>query len=99
MIIKVDKCSTFGIKQASTSSIQFLPKLVLNNAVVFPIEIKKSCKYLGRYFNFNMSNQQRMSDLLDTTNNLKSKINDLPVIQKTSSLFTIAFYYLNFLGI
>ena len=57
MIIRVDKCSTFGIKKASTSSIQFHPKLILNNAVIPPIDIEKSFRYLNRYFNFSMNNK------------------------------------------
>ena len=99
MIIRVDKCSAFGINKASTSSIQFLPKLILNNAVIPPIDIEKSFRYLGRYFNFSMNNKQHMSDLLDTTDSLMSKINDLPCHPKTNSSFIIASYYLNSLGI
>ena len=34
MIIRVDKCSTFGIKKAVTKSIQYLPKLFINNCVI-----------------------------------------------------------------
>ena len=30
MVIRVDKCSTFGIKKSSTSSTQYLPKLLIN---------------------------------------------------------------------
>ena len=67
MIIRVDKCSTFGIKKALPSSIQFHGKLNLSNAVIPPIDIEKSFRYLGRYFNVSMSNKQHMSDLLDTT--------------------------------
>ena len=31
MIIRVDKCSSMGIKKPSTSSVQCLPKLILTN--------------------------------------------------------------------
>ena len=48
MIIRIDICSTFGIKKASTSSVQYLPKLILNHALVPTVEIGKSFKYLGR---------------------------------------------------
>ena len=41
MIIRVDKCSTFGIKKSATS-IQYLPKLLINQAVVPSVEIGKS---------------------------------------------------------
>ena len=86
MIIRVDKCSSFGIKKASTSSIQFLPKLTINNVFVPPIDSGKSFRYLGRYFNFSMDNQHHMSDLLDTTNTLMNKINDLPCHPKNKLL-------------
>ena len=39
MIIRVDKCSTFGIKKASTSSVQYLPKLILNHDLIPTVEI------------------------------------------------------------
>ena len=42
MIIRVDKCSTFGIRKESTKSVQYLPKLFLNNSLVPRIEIGKS---------------------------------------------------------
>ena len=43
-----------------------------------------------------MNNKQHMSDLLDTTDSLMSKINDLPcVIKKTNSSLNIASYNLN----
>ena len=57
MKIKVDKCVTFGIKRSATSSVQFLPKLTLNNSLVPTVESHKSFKYLRRYFNFNMDNK------------------------------------------
>ena len=56
MIIRVDKCSTFGIKKAITKSIQFLPKLIINNRLIPKINIGESFQYLGRYFDFEMSN-------------------------------------------
>ena len=49
MILRVDKCSTFGIRKASSSSIQFLLKLTISNSVVPPVEIDSSFRYLGRH--------------------------------------------------
>ena len=85
-IIRVDKCSSFGVKMASTSSIQFLPKLTINIVFVPPIDSGKSFRYLGRYFNFSMDNQHHMSDLLHTTNTLMNKINHLPCHPKNKLL-------------
>ena len=64
MKIRVDKCFKFGIKKSATSSVQFLPKLNLNNSLVPTVESNKSFKYPGRYFNFNMNNNDHMLDLL-----------------------------------
>ena len=47
MIIRVDKYSTFGIKKASTSSVQYLPKLILNHELIPTVEICRSFIYLG----------------------------------------------------
>ncbi|CAB3996693.1 Hypothetical predicted protein [Paramuricea clavata] len=52
MIVRVDKCSTFGIKMALTKSVQYLHKLLINNAVIPSIELGKSFCYLGRYFDY-----------------------------------------------
>ena len=56
MIIRVDKCSTFEIKQLLTRSAQYLPKLLIGNRLIPSIEIGESFKYLGRFFDFDMSN-------------------------------------------
>ena len=61
MIIRVDKFSTFGVKKASTSSVQYLLKLILNHDLTPTVEIGKSFKYLGRCFNFSMGNHNHFS--------------------------------------
>ena len=55
MFIRVKKCGTFGIKKAATKSVQYLPKVLINSAFFPTVKIGESFKYLGRYFNFNMS--------------------------------------------
>ena len=77
MVIRVDKCVSFGIKKSSTSSNQFLPKLIINRKLVPVVNIGESFKYLGRYFNFSMDNNKHMSILLETTNDLMTKIDQL----------------------
>jgi hypothetical protein len=62
MIIRVDKCSTFGIRKQLTKSIQYLPKLFVNNCLVPRVELGKSFRYLGRYFDFNMSDEDHKSE-------------------------------------
>ena len=63
MIIRVDKCSTFGIKKAFTRSVQYLPKLIINNSLIPVIEIGKSFCYLGRYFDYEMSDDEHKLEL------------------------------------
>ena len=103
MIIRVDKCSTFGIKKASTFSVQYLPQLILNQDLIPAVEIGKSFKYLGRYFNFSMNTYNHLSDVLDLVRNLMKQIDGIPchpinklllyhrfVLSKLSWHFTIA---------
>ena len=78
MKIRFDKCVTFGIKTFTTSSVQFLSKLTLNNSLVPSVESNKSFKYLGRYFNFNMDNNDHMSTLLSIVKDLMIKTDSLP---------------------
>ena len=77
MIIRVDKCSTFSIKKHSSKSIQYQPKLFINHLLVPRIEIGESFRYLGLYFNFNMSDEEHQSEIFDLFNNIVSKIDDL----------------------
>ena len=77
MIIRVDRCLTFSIKKAATSSIHYRPKLILNNSLVPAVGKNMPFKYLVRYFNFHMDNSDHMSILLDTINDLILKIDYL----------------------
>ena len=70
MIIRADKCSTFGIRKQITKSIQYLPKLFINNRLVPRVELGKSFRYLGRYFDFNMSDEDHKSEVYDTLTNI-----------------------------
>ena len=63
MIIRVDKCFTFGIRKLCNKSVQYLPKLLINGVLVPCVEMGESFRYLGRYFDFNMSNNQHMLEL------------------------------------
>ena len=79
MKIRVDKCSTFGIQKHSTKSIQYKPKLLINNKLVPRIEIGETFRYLGRYFDFNMSDDKHKSELYELFSNTISKIDELPL--------------------
>ena len=63
MIIRVDKCSSFGIKKALSKLIQYLPKLLIDNQLIPPVDIDKPFEYLGRFFDFKMSDDQHKLNL------------------------------------
>jgi hypothetical protein len=54
MIIRVDKCCTFGIKKALTKSIQYLPKLLINNQLIPTTRLGENFQYLGRYIYYRL---------------------------------------------
>ena len=86
MIIRVDKCSTFGIKKALTKSIQYLPKLIINNNLVPAIERGKSFCYLGRYFDFEMFNNEHKSELISDLTKLMKDIDLKPLHSKNKTI-------------
>ena len=86
MKIRVDKCSTFGIKKSSTSSTQYLPNLIINHKVVPTIDIGKSFRYLGRHFNYAMDNQIHMSEVLDLLKDFMNRIDSLSCHPKNKLL-------------
>ena len=55
MTIKASKCHSFGICKKGTTSTQYKPKLYLDNALVPPVKLDDSFTYLGRHFDFKMS--------------------------------------------
>ena len=67
-IIRVDKCHTFGMAKKETHSVRTHPKLFVNNEQITALKKNKSSKYLGRYFNFEMDNEEHKKELLDITN-------------------------------
>ena len=46
MVIRVDKSVSFGIKKPSTSSTQFLPKLIINRKLVPVVNLGELFKHL-----------------------------------------------------
>ena len=86
MIIRVDKCCTFGIKKALTKSVQYLPKLLINNQLIPTIKEGETFQYLGRYFNFNMSDEQHKSELCSLVDDLMNNIDSKPLHPKNKIL-------------
>ena len=87
MTIRVDKCVTFRMRKGSTKFTQFQPKLIVNSELVPPILNDDSFRYLGRYFDFEMSNRKHKSELSEILRSLMSDIDKLPMHLKTSYIF------------
>ena len=79
MIIKVEKCHSFGMKKCKTKCEQIKPKLYLKNKLIKPVKIGESFVYLGRYFDFNMTNNDHKEILISKTNELLDTIDKLPL--------------------
>ncbi len=87
MFIRVEKCSTFGIRKASTKSVQFLPKLFINSMLLIPtVKISESFLYLGRYFSFHMSDDAHKSEITSLIKDLMSNIDSKPLHPKNKLL-------------
>ena len=99
IIMRIDKCSSFGIRKSAISSVQFLPKLINKKDLVPTVKFGESFKYLGRYFSFAMQNSEHSTILLDTTTNLLNKIDNIPCIQRINFYFTIVLFCSRSLGI
>ena len=79
MTIRVDKCKTFGIKKMVTRSVQFKPKLFLVREQVPTVDMDKSFKYLGRWYNFEMDDAEHKANVIQLTNDMLMKTESLPL--------------------
>ena len=79
MIIRVDKCDSFGLRKSGTSSKQFQPKLFINNELVPAVKQDNYFTYLGKHFGYRMSNNQHKEDLLKDTKDVMKRIDNLPL--------------------
>jgi len=86
MLIRVDKCCTFGIKKIVSKSVQYLPNLIINNELIPRVKMGESFKYLGRYFDFKMSNECHKTELSNLVDNLMSDIDNKPLHPKNKLL-------------
>ena len=77
--IRVEKCHTFGIKKSSTASVQYQPRILVNNKPIPPTDIDDNFTYLGKDFNFNMSNDHIKSDLINYVSDVLIKCHSLPL--------------------
>ena len=58
IIIRVNKCHSFGIKKSGTSSKHFQSKLFLKDELISPIKQDEYFTYLGRRFDNKITNKQ-----------------------------------------
>lgn len=79
MSIRIDKCHSFGMAKVKSSSKQINPKLYLNNILISPVKSNESFKYLGKYFDFEMSSDEHKKSLLENLNDMMKQINNSPL--------------------
>ena len=92
MIIRVDKCHTFGMAKKETLSVQRHPKLFVNNEQIPALKNNESLKYLRRYFNVEMDNEEYKKELLDITNKILNKVDTLPLHPKHKHDIYLKYY-------
>ena len=80
MKIRVDKCSTFGMRKEMGNYVQYQPNLIVGDKSLPAIEDGASFKYLGKCFDFSMDHstikskiKDRLSELLKITSYLSIK--------------------------
>ena len=86
LIIRVDKCHFFGIKKSGTSSKQFQPKLFVNNELIPPVKQGQYFEYLGRNFDYKITNNKHKDDLLSDTKDKTKNVDKLPLHPKNTML-------------
>ena len=82
MIIRVDKCKTFGVAKLGSTAKQIYPKLFVNGEIISALKENESFKYLGRYYNFDMSNENHKKILIEEVEDILSIIAELPLHPK-----------------
>ena len=85
-VIRVNKCITFGARKCSTRSIQFQPKLLIHKQIVPLVKKGEYFKYIGRFLDFDMSNDMYKSKLLSLFSTFMKGIDDLPLHPKNKQL-------------
>ena len=80
MIIRVDKCHSFGIRKVGSKAKQIKPNLFINNQRVKSVE--QSFMYLGRSFSFDMNSEYHKSNLTENLNKLLEMTSRLPLHPK-----------------
>ena len=69
-------------QETNNQTIQYLPKLFINNCLVPRVELGKSFCYLGRYFDFNMPDEDHKAEAYNTLTDILNEIDNLPLHPK-----------------
>ena len=77
MTIRVNKCKTFGIKKTVTRSVQLKPKLFLVREQVSTVDMDKSFRYVGSWYNFEIDDAEHKANIIQLTNVILMKIDSL----------------------
>ena len=72
----------FSYEKGSSKSIQFQPKLNINNKPVAPIKKDESFRYLGRHFDVSMSNMKHKLEIVYVLESLMSDTDKLLITRK-----------------
>ena len=83
MLIRPDKCHSFAMKKNNTKSVQYSPKVYINNELVKTIKPGESFLYLGRHYDYDMSEQEHKNALTKNLKDFMEKIDFLDVHPKT----------------
>ena len=86
MLIRPDKCHSFAMKKHNTKSVQYSPKVYLNNELVKSIKKGESFLYLGRHYDYDMSEQEHKNELTKSLKEFMEKIDGLDVHPKNKML-------------
>ena len=79
MKVRIDKCSTFGMRKQSGNYMQFQPMLTIGGKTIPAIENGGSFKYLGKIFDYDMKNNLTKTILVDRLKNLLKTTSELDV--------------------
>ena len=74
------------MKKNNTKCLQYSPKVYINNVLVSALKTDESFLYLGRYFDFKMSDEEHKNELLSKLKEYMDKIDMLDIHPKNKIL-------------
>ena len=79
LIVRVEKCKTFGVRKTKTTSIQYKPYLKICNEMVPQVEINDRFKYLGKEFSYDMTTDFVEAELKEDMTSYLKTLDSLPL--------------------